>query len=294
MPRERISIMLDSDLISRLDSLVDGVEIRNRSHAVERLLDETLRQHEPKRALVFAGGGKVRFGNRRAVKPMVTILGKPILEYLLAELKRNGIFNVTLAVGKESEEIRNYFNDGSKFGIRLSYAKEAEPLGTEGALANTLGLMGDAPFFAINGDCLFRMEMMGMYLQHIETKALVTVALTTMTGPLTNALSYENFGVTKLEGFRIVEFVENPRRLEGTELFSAGIYVIDPRVADYISIPREKTMLEESLFPKLARQGKLYAFLHSGPWHSLDNDRSIETSIAKFAKIILENNMSGL
>lgn len=284
--------MIDSELVKKIDSLIDGINIRNRSHAIETLLSETLIHNSPPRALIFAGGEKVRVGNKKMVKPLVPILGKPILSYLLAELKRNNITNVTIAIDKNSTEVRDIFKDGSQFGMRLSYARDLEPLGTEGALSNALKLMGDSPFFAVNGDCAFRMDIMEMYKQHLDTHALATVALTALTGP--SYYHYENFGVTKLEGFAIVDFVEKPKELKGTELFSEGIYVIDPKVSRYVSLPAQRTMLEEHLFPLLAKEGKLYAFVHSGPWYSLDNDARLEISIAKFAKMILDNNMQAL
>jgi NDP-sugar pyrophosphorylase family protein len=282
--RKRISVMLDSKLVKKLDEMIDGVEIRNRSHAVEKLIGKALGEQELNKALVFAGGGKITVGNSKTVKPMVRVLGKPILEYVIEELKRNGIEDISLAVTGKSPEIREFFGDGSMFGVRLRYIVEREPLGTEGALANALKFMDDAPFCAVNGDGIFKLNLKEMYLQHLETKALVTVALVPMIEPFVNYF-YTNFGVTKLEGFKIVEFTENPKVLEGNELFSAGIYVIDPKVANYITVPMQKTALEESLFPKLARMGKLYAFLHSGPWYSLDNDADLGASIKKMAEV---------
>jgi NDP-sugar pyrophosphorylase family protein len=270
--KERISITLESELISSIDAAIDGTEIRNRSHAIEKILMASMGQSSKKKAVVFAGGEAISVGGKAVPKSMISVLGKPILWHLVNELKRNGIKDIILAIGDSGKEIEKHFGDGSRFGVRIQYIREDRELGTEGALLNIAGFVGSAPFFAMNGDQIFRMDLMQMYRQHADTNALATISLTTSSTPT-------RFGVMKMEGFRITEFVEKPKSEQRSTLVSTGTYIISPRALSMVDKPKERTMLEGSFFPRIAAEGRLYGYLHSGSWCSIDNIGNVEDSI---------------
>src|SRR5271157_2504838 len=190
MGRERLTITLDAELLKDVDSTVDGVNVRNRSHAIEKLLGSVLSQKTPEKALILAGGSLVRTSAGAIPKAMVNVKGSPILKYVIRELSRNKVTDIIIAAGEGSELITDYFGDGSLFGVRISYIVEEKRRGTEGALQLAKGLMGTEPFYMVNGDNVFRLNLGEMYKQHISTKALVTMALTTAEKTL-------GFGVTK-------------------------------------------------------------------------------------------------
>lgn len=280
--KERLTITLDEELLKKVDATIDGVNVRNRSHAIEKLIDVVLSQHAPKRAVIFAGGhSSIVQDSRRTITPMIKIQGKPVLDYILNELKRNGIREILLTIGKESDELVEHFGDGSNFGVRISYIREDAPKGTEGALSLVKGLIGTAPFFALNGDHIFRLDMNEMYAQHVNNKAATTMALTT-----TNR--NEGIGVAKLEGPRITSFIERPSYDVAGKLVNAGIYIFDPSIFSMLHASKERVMLERSLFPKLAGMGKLYGYVFSTPWYSISSTGDINKSIKELEKFAVE------
>jgi NDP-sugar pyrophosphorylase family protein len=277
--KERLTITLDAELLKKLDATIDGVNVRNRSHAIERLLDIVLEQTTPKKAVILAGGHTVSMkGQPEMPKPMLMVNDKPILEYVIKELKRNEITDILIAIGKGGEKITAYFGDGSLFGVKLNYIKEDSPKGTAKALELSRGLVGATPFFVINGDNIFRVNLMEMYKQHASTRAEATIALAP-------ADITSGFGVTSLDGLRITSFLEKPEHEKG-RLVSAGIYIFNSSIFEMIQGEHsEHTMLEKHIFPKLASSGKLYGYAFSSPWYPLDS-KEIEGSIRKLEKIV--------
>ena len=104
-------------------------------------------------AFILAGGEGIRLQPLTLVNPksMISIMGKPFLEYLLLLLKKNGITDIVISVGYLASQIRNYFNDGSYWGLDIKYSFEVTPLGTGGALRLAEDLLEDE-FFFVNGD----------------------------------------------------------------------------------------------------------------------------------------------
>jgi mannose-1-phosphate guanylyltransferase len=270
--KERLTITLDKDLLSAIDATIDGVNIRNRSHAIEHLLNSAMSRSSHKKAVIFAGGSQVLINGKEFDVPMVMIKGKPIIDYILAELKRNKIYDVIISIGRNSEKIPAHLGGGADYGQRISYVREDAARGTEGALELVENLVGHEPFFAFNGDHIFTIDMEDMYRQHIANRALATIALTP-------ANSRSRFGVTKLEGNRITSFVQSHGRESGATLVNAGIYIFDPEIFRLMKRGDGRVMLEESLFPKLAGMDKLFGYVFSDPWYSIDSTSSIQKSI---------------
>jgi len=279
--KERLTITLDKNLLSIIDSTIDGVKIRNRSHAIEQLLNSSIHRTNYKKVVIFAGGSQVMINGRNVNVPMVSIKGRPIIHYILNELKRNQVRDVIISIGRSAEDIPAYLGNGSAYGMRINYVREDVPRGTEGALALVESLVGNEPFFAVNGDHIFEMDMEDMYRQHIANKASATVALTP-------AHSRSRFGVTRLEGNRITRFMQKHEQEEDAVLVNAGIYLFNPDIFNLIKTTGGKVMLEESLFPKLVEKGKLFGYVFSGPWYSIDSTSSIQKSI-KALEIIAGN-----
>jgi len=277
--KERLTITLDQELLKKLDATIDGVNVRNRSHAIERLLDIVLAQTIPKKAVILAGGHTVSIkGQADMPKPMLMVKDKPILEYVIRELKRNEITDILIAIGKGGEKITSYFKDGSLFGVKLNYIKEDSPRGTANALDLSRGLVGNTPFFVINGDNIFRINLIEMYKQHMSTRAEATIALSP-------ADITTEFGVTSLDGFKVTSFLEKPEDEKG-KLVSAGIYIFNSSIFDLIEKESsDHIMLEKHIFPKLVSSGDLYGYAFSTPWYPLETKR-LEESIKKLERIV--------
>jgi NDP-sugar pyrophosphorylase family protein len=113
-------------------------------------------------------------------------------------------------------------------------------------------------FIVSNGDELKDINIIDMYDAHKRNRALATIALTTVDDP-------SQYGVARLEGERIIEFVEKPKKEDApSNLISAGFYIIEPEVLRMI--PKGPCSIEKEIFPRLAGMGRLYGFPFSGQW----------------------------
>jgi len=257
--KERITITLEKKLLKQIDKRIDGAGIKNRSQEIEIILSEALGANIPSTAVILVGGKGTRLRplTDKMPKPMIMVQKKPLMEHILDLLKKYGIKDVVLCVGYMKEKIRNHYGDGSKIGINLSYVEEDTPLGTAGPLKLARKKLKDT-FIALNGDVLKDINIARMYRLHKRKNALATIALTTVDDP-------SQYGVAKLEGSRIVEFVEKPKKDEApSNLINAGFYIIEPEVIDMI--PDGYSMIEKDIFPKLAKLGRLRGFPFSGQW----------------------------
>jgi mannose-1-phosphate guanylyltransferase len=258
--KERITITLEKDLIEDIDKKVDGYKIKNRSHAIELFLMSNFGNNKPKKALILAGGMGERLKpiTNEIPKPMLPLHDKPILEHGLDLFKKYGIKDIILCVGYKADKIKEYFGNGKKFGVNITYVEEEKPLGTAGPIKLAREQI-NGTFITCNADELKNIDLMDMYLFHKENKAVVTIALTTVEDP-------SAYGVAKLQGNKILEFIEKPKKEEApSNLINAGLYIMEPEVINYI--PDGKSMSEKDIFPKLAKEGKLYGYIFSGQWY---------------------------
>ena len=251
--KERITITLDSELIRQIDKRVDGDLIKNRSQQIEQLLAKALGAYRPEKAVILVGGKGTRLRplTYKIPKCMLEVQGKTVTEHLFDLFKKYGIRDVILSVGYLKEKVMDFYGDGGKFGVNISYIEEDEPLGTAGPLKLAKNLLNDS-FIVTNGDELKNINIPRMFRLHKRKDALGTIALTTVTDP-------SHYGVARLSGSRILEFVEKPKPGEApSNLINAGFYMLEPKIIDMI--PNGFSMLEKAVFPKLAKQGMLRGF----------------------------------
>jgi NDP-sugar pyrophosphorylase family protein len=223
----------------------------------------------PKTALILCGGKGTRLRplTYEIPKVLIPIKGKPILEYNIESMKKYGIENIILATGYLGKMIRDYFGDGNGFGVNIKYSEEKSPLGTGGALRMARDLLKETVIM-MNGDELKDIDLRGMFSVHRGSNALITIALTEVEDP-------SSFGVARLEGNRILEFVEKPKKEEAPSSFiNAGLYIIDPSVIDLI--PEGEVSIERQVFPLVAGKGRLFGFPFRGKWFPTDDAERLE------------------
>lgn len=270
---ERISLTIDKDILNKVDSIVDGTNIKNRSHAIEVLLMKSL---GPKlnKAIILCGGKGTRFRpiTYEIPKALIPVHGKPIVSHIIDLLKKYQVIDICLSVGYLKERVKEAFGDGAKLGISIKYVEEEEPLGTAGFLTLVNGLDND--FIVSNGDELKDINIDEMYKVHIENKALVTIALTTVSDP-------SAYGVAKLSGNKILEFVEKPKKgTEPSNLINAGFYIVHPDVIKMI--PKGFSMFEKDIFPKIAQMGRLYGYTFGGQWFDIGTPERYEVALKRW------------
>ena len=275
--KKRITITLDKNLISQIDKRIDGIGIKNRSQEIEILLAESLGTNIPSKAVLLVGGRGTRLKplTDTIPKALLEVNGKTIIEHLFDLLKKYGIRDVILCVGYLKEKIKEYFGDGSRFGVNITYADENEPLGTAGPLKLAKKYLKGS-FIVSNGDELKNINIPRMFRLHKRKDALATIALTTVDDP-------SHYGVARLDGSRIVEFVEKPAKAP-SNLINAGFYIIEPEVIDMI--PDGFSMLEKDVFPQLAKMGRLRGFPFSGQWFDIGNIERYKIAEKKWEGII--------
>ena len=273
MSKERVTVTLDPALLLRIDKFIDGAYIRNRSHAIEFLLRKSLFTNKLRIAFILAGGKGTRLRpiTYEIPKPMVPIKGRPLLEHTIDLLRKHDVRDIIIAIGYLGHKIKEYFGDGSKFGVRIKYIEEDEALGTAGALRLAKPLLNES-FLMLNGDNLIDLDIDAFYEFHKEGGGLATIALTTVDDP-------SSYGVAVLNGFRIEEFIEKPKN-PPSKLISAGVYVLEPSIIDLI--PRGHAMLETDVFPKIIETGKLLGYPFQGQWFPTDNTERYERAIKEW------------
>ena len=275
--KERITITLDKNLLGQIDKRVDGTDIKNRSQEIELLLSESLGSNIPGKAVLLVGGRGTRLRplTDNTPKALLPVHGKTITEHLFELLKKYGIRDVVLCVGYLREKIKDKFGDGSNIGMNITYIEEKEPLGTAGPLKLARKFLKNS-FIVSNGDELKSINMPRMFRLHKRKDALATIALTTVDDP-------SHYGVARLDGSRIIEFVEKPSN-PPSNLINAGFYILEPEVIDMI--PSGFSMLEKDVFPKLAHLGRLRGFPFAGQWFDIGNLERYRIAEKKWSDIV--------
>jgi mannose-1-phosphate guanylyltransferase len=210
--------------------------------------------------LVGGEGWRMRPLTERTPKPMLPLLGKPLLAYTFDHLRSGGVDRAVLACGYLPLPIAAHFGQAYD-GIALDYHVEPEPLGTGGAIRFAAAEAGiRSTFIALNGDSLREASIDVLVDFHRQVGAKATILLAQVPDP-------SRYGLVRRDARgRVLGFVEKPEPSEiDTDLINAGLYVLEPEVLDLIP-PGEKVSIEREVFPRLAAEGSLYALHLPGYW----------------------------
>jgi dTDP-glucose pyrophosphorylase/mannose-6-phosphate isomerase-like protein (cupin superfamily) len=263
---------IPTETLHRLEAVEDCRILEISTHHSDADSYRILDGGETLRAVILCGGRGERMKpfTYEMPKPLFLVQGKSILEHIIDVFKKFDIRDVTFAVGYLKERIKNHFGDGLNYGIRASYIEEESPLGTAGPLKSLEGRI-NGTFIVSNGDELKDLDIDEMLSRHKSNKAITTIALTEVENP-------SAYGVAKLVGDKILEFVEKPLiGKEPSRLINAGFYILEPQVLEYI--PKGFAMLERDVFPKIAREGRLYGYKFKGQWFDTGNLERYEIAI---------------
>ena len=229
-------------------------------------------------ALILCGGLGTRLRNVVSDRPkcMAPVAGRPFLEYLVRQLKRYDFADIVLCTGYMDDLIRDYFQDGTRLGVRLDYSHEDRPLGTGGAIKLAQRFVSGKTFLAVNGDSILNVDLHQLLVFHDEKRALVTLALTStsVTGdtiPNLGGLGHvprsghvpveerNRYGTVELNpDSSVTWFAEKAGEAKGEPahpgLINGGVYAVNRQVLD--SIPTDqKISLETDVLPGLLGKG---------------------------------------
>jgi mannose-1-phosphate guanylyltransferase len=209
--------------------------------------------------LVGGQGKRLRPLTSTVPKPVVQLVDRPFISFMLEWLRGHGIDDVIMSCGFLADSVRSVLGDGSKMGIRLRFVEEDEPRGTAGALKLAEPML-DERFLMLNGDVLTDIDLSSQIAQHERTGARGTLALVPVPDP-------SAYGLVILEQDRSVRaFVEKPssnRTREGN-LISAGAYVLERDVLELVPADRNVS-IEREVWPLLVGDG-LYGFPSESYW----------------------------
>lgn len=276
MRRIRITITIQKSLLEELDKIIDKEKIRNRSSAIEYVLNKYF---SPKvnQAVILAGGKgtKLRPYTLEIPKSMLLIKGKPILEYIILLLKKANIKKAVICTGHKGEKIKEYFGNGEKWGINIIYSHEDKPLFTGGALARARNFLENKTFLLIHGDIITNLSLIDLISFHKQHKTIATVALTTVDNP-------QDYGQLQLHGVKLVNFYKkNKTKTTVTHLINCGIYVFEPELFDYFPKDKEAFYLED-IIEMLIKQGKVAGFVFEKQWFDVGTTQNYEKAIKEF------------
>lgn len=216
-------------------------------------------------ALILAGGRgeRLRPITDTRPKPMAEVCGKPILHHQVLWLRHHGVSDIVFLVSYKWEVVKEYFGDGSAFGVRAHYSVEETPLGRGGGLRQGLALVPQSErlVLATNGDVVCPADLSAMVKLHQSKKAMATVMLTALRSP---------YGIVEIDGDQMVTgFREKP---ELPHWINAGVYVLERSIEPLLP-PRGDH--EDTTFPQLAAQRKLAGFPIRVPWKSVDSHKDL-------------------
>ena len=183
------------------------------------------------KAILLAGGQgrRLRSITGSLPKPMVPLVGVPVLDRLLDLLRRNGFTDVCMTLCYRPEVIQEHCGDGSSYGVHLRYRIETEPRGTAGAVRACSDFYGRDDFLVISGDAACSFDLLQLYRQHQSSGAAVTVALYPDAEPLQYGLVLQD-----RDGY-VRHFIEKPDWPHVvTDLVNTGIYIVSPRAMTYV------------------------------------------------------------
>jgi mannose-1-phosphate guanylyltransferase len=218
------------------------------------------------KAVLLAGGKGRRLQpfTTTIPKPLFPIGEKPIMQIIIEQLKTFGVSEFIISLGYLGGLIEAYFGDGSKFGTKITYIHENEPLGTAGAISLLPEL--DESYIFMNGDILSTVDFNAAYKQHLSNGSLMTIC--TFEKKVQSSL-----GVLQLDGEQnVTAYIEKPIT---SHIVSSGIYIMSPEINSFI--PKQVKLDIPELVQKLiAGKYPISTFAIEGKWFDIGTPEDLE------------------
>lgn len=233
-------------------------------------------------AIVLCGGAGLRLrditGN--GPKAMASIAGRPFLELLLRQLRRNGFERAILAVGYQHDMIRSHFAERT-FGLQLVYSAESSPLGTGGALRNAADLLETNSALVLNGDSYTNADLAAFVAHHHESGADASLVVVPADGR-------GDVGTVLVDGHGCVTRFVEKLSSAGAKHLNAGIYMVSRRIL-YDVPAGVQVSLEETLFPQWLDEGRcIKAYVYLGACLDIGTPERYRNAQVSLANVELE------
>ena len=219
------------------------------------------------RAMILAAGVGSRLDplTRNVPKPLVPIINRPVMEYLVLLLKQHGFHDIMVNVHYLGDVIVDHFGDGSKWGVNIHWSREDELWGDAGSVKRVQEFFQNETFLVIGGDDLTDMDLTAVVQTHKQKQATATLALSLVDDP-------SEYGIVQLDdNSRITRFLEKPKGEVFSKTANTGVYVFEPSVFELI--PAHTFFLfGKQLFPLLMeKELPMYGHVTQAYWKDVGN-----------------------
>lgn len=224
------------------------------------------------KVIILAGGKATRLPNsaKNIPKSLVDVAGKPILQHQIDLLERHGLTDIRFSLGYMADKIIKYLNG------KYEYLIEPKPLGTGGAIKfASQDLKED--FMALNGDVLSDINLsdfIAKYQYNVSRETLGALSLFF-------CKDASDYGLIETEKNKVINFLEKPKH-KCSGYINAGIYILSPQIFENVS--RETFSIEHDIFPNLAQNKQLIAYIHKGFWMDVGTEERLDKIRAKYGR----------
>ena len=250
MAKKKISITINERIVQDIDSIIDNIYIRNRSQAIEHLIQSALGDN--KTAVILLGGSEEHLAiSKDEYRPTARIKNSTVIELEIKKLRENN-FKTIFIVARHNllTKLFEMLKDGVEYGVKINYIEEKSSNGTADSLRLLKGKI-TTNFLVVYGDLLFnKINIDELWNDHIKQNAAVTIMLTTSSKP-------REKGTVRVEGNKVLAFMQKPKKSDIYLVFSP-IFATEPYIFEY-----NGSSLEFDVFPQLAEKGLLNGHLSS-------------------------------
>ena len=250
MAKIKISITINEKTLQDIDSIIDNIYIRNRSHAIEHLANNAL--GENKTAVILLGGNEEHLKiSKGEYRPTAKIKNNAVIELGIKKLRENN-FKTIYIIARHNllTKLFEMLKDGIGYGVKINYIEEKSSNGTADSLRLLKGRINNN-FLVVYGDIVFgKINIDELWNDHIKQSATTTIMLTTSPKP-------SEKGTVRVEGNKVLTFTQRPKKSDIYLVFSP-IFVTEPQIFEYSG-----SSLEFDVFPELAEKGLLNGHLSS-------------------------------
>ena len=227
------------------------------------------------KAVILAGGlgTRLRPLTNNKPKPMLPVGEKPILEHLIEWTKKGGVKSIVICVSYLRKSIEDYFEDGSKFGVKIEYAISNKPLATAGQLKTAEEFIDD-DFVCMYGDSIFNFSLKNMIKQHVTKKSFVTMSLNEFKTNLP-------YGVIEFsKNGKVTSWNEKPE-IKGN--VNMGCYVMNPNIFDLI--PKNKAYGMDDVIKKaMKKKQAVNSFITKKGFTDIGNKESYKQACDEYER----------
>lgn len=240
-------------------------------------------RNTPTLGVVMAGGLGSRMGSLTSYtpKPLLQVLGVPLIDYAIASLARAGVERVIVSVKHMAEMVAHHVGNGSRYGLVVETIEESSPLGTAGALAE-IGISEPESFFLVNADVLHDFDLLKANEFHLRSQAELTICATQKR----IAVPY---GVIEEQDGRVVSITEKP---DYVSLVSTGVYVVSPTTLGLIQ-PGERTDITDVADRIIRDGGRVGAHRVEGYWRDIGTPEALRLANEELSSLELSPGQAG-